>query len=91
MGMDDLFDLSGHGTEQEHDPGDLDPAAGASRTGSDKHKEHQDGLGHRRPHVKVRGGKSCGGDDGAHLEGGVMEGCDQVREGIPYEHRDDQR
>ena len=66
--MCDHIKLFLYGFKQNHDTGHLDSAARAAGARSDKHQQHQDRPGKRRPQIKIRRGKSGRCDDRSHLE-----------------------
>ena len=59
--------------DQDHKPGHLDAAPGTARAGADKHQQHQHRLAGLGPEIKIRRGKTGGGDNGTHLKGGMPQ------------------
>ena len=73
-----LLELLAHSLAHQQEAADLHAAAGAACAGTHKHQHDKDLLGEGGPQVKIAAGKSCGGNDRAHLEGGVAQGLAQA-------------
>ena len=78
------------GLAKDHDPGDLDPAAGGTRAGAHEHQDHQDHFGERGPQIEVRRAVARGGDDGGYLEQGVAQRLQHAPVEVPDLQRDQQ-
>ena len=75
-----LADLLPHALPQNDDAGDLQTAARRAGAGADKHQEHQNSLGKRRPYVKIDRTVARCRNDGSYLEKRVMERLKRRRE-----------
>lgn len=56
----------------------LDAASGTSGAGADEHQHHKHCLAVHAPVVEIIRGESRGGDDGSHLEEGVLKGSGEA-------------
>ena len=73
-----LLELLAHSLAHQQEAADLYAAAGAACAGTHKHQHDKDLLGEGGPQVKITAGKTGGGDDRTHLEGGVAQGLAQA-------------
>ena len=71
--MKQLAQLRAEGFAQNHQPGNLDAAAGRPGTGTHDHQQHQNTPAELGPQVKIRCAEARGGNDGRDGEKGVVK------------------